>query len=371
MRAAKQIVKAWSSDPDALMYVIFGDLHLAPAHLPSAVKKELARNGKFNSSFKVNETTVHLNSEHVYFELAKRDLELSTEVVKFSDEKFCVLSTPPWVKWQSYLLFLDRALTSKAETDSYETDPDEDDADFDPTDQVALLIRLASTDLGLQSDFKTINDLAVYSEDDEMIWREVSQRTDRVHRKQAEELLQAGRAFFLPEGGVAYLPKPTINAAASLAGLYLHARYSKRKRPLWNFPGDIRAAIWTEAVSYFISKLINHSRRSETVSSLRSKMSDQSQNVEALKLALDIRLSEILRLQGRRKTRTLKTRPRQKSSYLEASRILGGMLGERLYLAYRSRKLKRELLLKWLRKNPASKAFAVFYDVIIREVASW
>ena len=371
--AAKVISKAWAQSTLSL-YVIFGDLHLAPSHLPGRVRDCLvksarakvvvkARPGRVFTSRPLRELTIHLNSERVYFQLAKRGLETDVDVVKFSDKSFCVLSTPPWVKWQSYLLFLDRNGTSDGERRL------DDETDFDPTDQVALLVRLAANDLGLSDKFKQINDLAVYSEDDETIWREVSRRTNDGERETAQLLLKQGQRFFIPQGGLAYQPKPTINSAASLAGLYLHARLSRRKRTLWNFPDDIRALIWTEAVSYLISKMINHSRRSETVAGLQTKL-QQSENPEALRLALDVRLSEIVRLQTGR-LRPLQIRPRQKSSYVEASRILGGMLGERLYVAYRSRKLKRDTLITWLEHDPGSRAFHDVYDGIVERVASW
>jgi uncharacterized iron-regulated protein len=365
IKAAKVLAKAWAKTT-SLVYVIFGDLHLAPSHLPGRFREALearTRGAARRPARAIRELTIHLNSERVYFQLAKQGLQTDVDVVKFSEKSFCVLSTPPWVKWQSYLLFLDRQGVSDGDLRL------DDETDFDATDQVALLVRLAAADLGLSERFKQINDLAVYSEDDETIWREVSRRTNDGERETAQLLLKLGQRFFIPKAGLAYQPKPTINSAASLAGLYLHARLSRQKRTLWQFPEDIRALIWTEAVSYFVSKMINHSRRSETVAGLETKL-QQSENREALRLALDVRLSEIVRVQTGR-LRPLQIRPRQKSSYVEATRILGGMLGERLYAAFRSRKLKRDTLITWLEYDPGSRAFHDVYDGIVERVASW
>ena len=356
--AAKQIAKSCRRYPDALTYVIFGDLHLSPTHLPLHVNEAL---GEQRLPKRLRALTIFVNSEKVYFELAKRGLELEVDVVKFSDSSYCVLSTPPWVKWQSYLIFLDQAGTTEISIDLRL----DDESEFDSTHQVALLVQLAAADLGLKKHFAKINDLAVYGDDDEMIWKQISKRSDVRERTQGQALLTAKIPFFLPKGGVAYLPKPTINAAASLAGFYLHARLSKRSRALWKFPGDLAASVWIEAVAYFISKLVNHSRRSETLSGLHAKLQGRGQSVEALKLALDFRLSEMARLQSGR-TRKLQFQPRQKASSVEASRILGGMLGERLYLAYRSRKLKTQELVNWLKVDPSAKIFPKVYDEIVR-----
>ena len=361
-RAAKLIAQSLNDKPGSLMYVIFGDLHLAKTHLPRAVKNANHR--------KLRELTIHLNSEKVYFDLALQRRELSVDVVKYSETTFCVLSTPPWVKWQSYLLFLERGPSVEAAARGARLD---EEADFDATDQVAMLVRLAAADLKLKSDMTRVSDLSVYGEDDEIIWRKVSKLADLKERKHAEALLKSGQSFFIAKGGLAYLPNPTINSAASLAGLYLHCKLSRRHRSLIQFPGDFRASVWIEAVSYFISKLVNHNRRSETLSGLQTKLQIKSplreRNVEALRLALDLRLSEIVRATTGRE-RKPSFHPRRKSSYVEASRILGGMLGERLYLSYRSRKLKREQLVSWMKKDPAAKDFGQFYDVIVQQIAA-
>lgn len=353
--AARVLARECARTP-ALIYVLFGDLHLAPAHLPGRVRAALRRPRR--------ELTIHLNSERVYFQLAAQGREVDVDVVKFGESSFCILSTPPWVKWQSYLLFLDRGGVADADARL------DDETDFDPTDQVALLVRLAAGDLGLRREFGQINDLAVYSEHDEAIWRAVDSRLGDGDREIAHSLLRARVRFFIPSGGIAYQPKPTINAAASLAGFYLHARLSRRRKVLWKFPDEMRALIWTEAVSHFISKMINHSRRGETLSGLQTKLRSKSSNPEALRLALDIRLSEMARLQMGR-ARPLQIKPRRRSSAVEAARILGGMLGERLYECERTRKLKRDTLVEWLRFDPGSRGFPAIYDGIVEQLMTW
>ncbi|MES2963288.1 MAG: hypothetical protein V4760_05315, partial [Bdellovibrionota bacterium] len=43
----------------------------------------------------------------------------------------------------------------------------------------------------------------------------------------------------------------------------------------------------------------------------------------------------------------------------------------RLYLAFRSRRLKREDLVSWLRRDPSSRNFADAYDDIVMRLASF
>ncbi|MES2966030.1 MAG: ChaN family lipoprotein, partial [Bdellovibrionota bacterium] len=237
--AAKVIDRAMRATPGALFYVVFGDLHLAKSHLPRALR---------DRGLEFRDVTIHLNSERIYLDLAEKGIELGVDVVKFSASQFCVLSSPPWVKWQSYLLFLDRTAESAVDEGL-----DDGVADFDPTDQVARLATLAATDLGLEL---KVDDLGVYA-DDESIWRSAERAfRSAADREIARYLLANGRSFFLPAIGVAYLSRTTVNNAAALAGEYLHARLSGRSRVLWTFPGDFKALVWTEAVAYFVSKIV-------------------------------------------------------------------------------------------------------------------
>lgn len=354
-QAAAQIIKrAHLRDPSALIYVIFGDLHLSQHHLPRAVREELSERSR------LRDLIVHINSEHIYFQLAKKGLELTVDVVRLTRNQFCILSSPPWLQWQSYLLFLERTVDQDLETD------DEDEGeDFDYTDQVGSLVRLVARDLGLQ--FK-LDDLSVYSSDSSRIWKQIEQTLKPREKAIARQLLVSGRSFFLPSG-VGYLSHATVNHAASLAGQYIHTRLSGLKRPLWRMPTDLRALIWFEAVAFFFSKLINHKRQSATLGDLRAQLAvtgPQDQGREAMRLALDYSLSELIFIQqGRR--RSLQVKPRRNTSYLEAARILGGMMGERLYLAHRSRKLSKNALVQLLRLDVTDRNFRRNYeDILLR-----
>ena len=367
MKAAARIQKVLEKNPGALIYVIFGDLHLASMHLPHGVRSLMAGKAR------LREVIVHLNSERIYFQLARRGLELSTDVVSLSQRRdsstFCVLTSPPWVQWQSYLLYLER--TEGADPDLDHSDNSNDNEEFDPTDQVAGMIRMIAGELGLDPKFgstKNLSDLNVFSPDDRKVWSALGKRLNARDRLVARSLIATGRSFLLPQTGTGYLGQATVNHAAALAGQYIHARLSKRHSTKWQPPGDFQSLIWIEAVAYFASKLINHKRQAETVSDLRAQLTVANsidQGREAMKLALDQLMSEIVYLREKRRRRR-RFQPRQKSSYFEAGRILGGMLGERLYLGYRSRKLSQGQVVRMLKFDMSdAKKFAVIYEGII------
>ena len=348
--AARVIAQHRRRDPRSLIYVIFGDLHLAQEHLPAQVRRAIRE--------EVKDVIVHLNSERIYFQLAKKGLEHTTDVVRFRDGSFCVLASPPWVQWQSYLLFLERTVDTALEMGD----------DFDPTDQVVELIRLAGADLGIKP--KT-DDVSVLSSEDARVWKVLEEQLGRAELEIARDLLARGKGFYLPGAHTGFLGRSTINHAGVLAGQYLHAKLSGLQRTLWRLPVDFTALIWAEAAAYFVSKLVNHKRQSETLTDLKAQLLRQnstSADKEVLKLSLDRLMSELV-LVREGGSRKMQFQPRRKSSYLEAARICGGMLGERLYIAYRSRKLKKEEIVRLLRWNPTSQGFSRRYENLLKSLA--
>ncbi|MEQ1878778.1 MAG: ChaN family lipoprotein, partial [Bdellovibrionia bacterium] len=99
--AAKQLVSVLLRNPGSITYVVFGDLHIAGAHLPKWVDRDLGRPARSVFLFQ--------NSERLYFTLARKGQEAAVHLLRRGN-RFCVLSSPPWVKWQSYLMFLENSL---------------------------------------------------------------------------------------------------------------------------------------------------------------------------------------------------------------------------------------------------------------------
>jgi len=334
-----------------LVYVIFGELHLAHAHLPLALEKSLGR--------PVESVTLYINSSRIYFQLARQDLEQTTDLVKLGRGLYCALTSPPWVQWQSYLLFLeqtgdlDLSRWDEVDEDEFESEPD-----FDPTDHVTAITKILAADFKMNVKQLKFGDLSVYGSSDERLWRYLKKSLNKRDQALVQELISNHRSFLIPSEGIGYMAHPTVNHAAYLAGQYLHSKLISRARPIWDFPQDFHAVIWQEAVGFFASKMINHKRVAESLHDLQAQLllAGAAQK-DILKLVLDQRMSELIFLQeGRR--RPLKFKPRRRSSYLEAARILGGMLGERLYLAMRSRKLSISELLSLLRLDVEAKPAA-------------
>ncbi len=354
--AARILVDYKGRHPESLIYVVYGDLHLASPHLPQALRD-------LSPKDKLDIVRVFQNVEELYFRLAAKGLETQVEVLQASRGRFCVMGSPPWVKWQSYLIYLEQAFDRDLE------DADEDGLGVDYTDHIHSLIQLIAGDLGFK--LKSY-DLAVYLPSDELIYSSLESSVSAPERRLIQHLMANDRSFYLPQMGVLYLSRETINHAATLAGQYVHSKLNGSQSWFWRQPEEFYQRIWVEAVGFFLSKLVNHKRKADSVRDLKAQLAasqPKDRGRDSLLLALDQRLSEVIYVYSGRR-RQSKFSPRQKSNYFEAAKILGGMMGERLYLSYRAQRIGPDKLLKILAKNPEDKDFAEFYLSMVKRLES-
>jgi hypothetical protein len=247
----------------------------------------------------------------------------------------------------------------------------EDDADvIDYTDQVSHLLQWICRDLDVKV---KADEFSVYTSGQRSLIHalELSSSTQEV-MKMASELMKLDRSFYHVPTGVMYLSRTTINHAASLAGLYLQAQLSGRKVSLWDMPKDFIGQIWVQALAFFASKLVNHRRKADSLRDLKMQLSAMHPNDrgrEPLLLALDQRLSEIIYVHSGR-VRKKRFHPRLKASYFQAARILGQMMGEKMFVAYRSGRLPLTGVKDYFSYPVENNGFADFYSLVVKRLES-
>jgi len=319
------------------IYILFGDLHIATPHL----EKALLENG--GSSFEI--CKIFLNPEKAYFQLAEQNKESSTEVIAFSDRDFAIIGSPPWVKWQSYLMFLEENFDYDLEDDWDEDfdDDDWDEDDIDDTDHVLKFVRLIASALGVEINE---NHLEVYSSQDyRALEKAHNYLASQENGSVAEFLISSDRSFYLPEQNFFYLSKRTANHVATLAAQYIHSRLARRTRLLWQFPGDFYGLIWVEAMGFFLSKFINPKRKAPSMDELRRQLSifhPMDEGREPLLLALDQRMRELRYLFGQEVTQPQ-------------------FQGQRYFDLFQKNKIDRDQILERVQQDPSVSGFDDFY----------
>jgi len=355
--AADRIAQHFSKAPAHPLFVVYGDLHLAEEHLPALVEKKWSEKKK-NRKPPAKTIRVLQNSEKIYFQLLKKELEAQVDVVALPGNTFCLLSVPPWVKWQNYLLDLEQS-----------DDRGLDGETLDLTDHVSQYVKMISEELEMSAE---LSHLSVFTAEDQSLWRPIQENFSASEIELLEMMVEDERPFYLPQVGVAYLSRMSVNHAAALAMHYIHSQASKLKSWNLSLPRDFQKMIWLEALSYFGSKLINPKRKTETMLDVKKMLvskSPQDSGKEALRLALAQKMHELSVLNHRQSHR-FSFVPRKKSSYLTAATLLGGMMGERIYVGYRQKILGLRTLQSFLKKDWTGKSFAHSYAEILEVIES-
>ncbi len=347
--AAKIIHGIHLQNPESLIYVLYGDLHIADSHLPGQFDKQ------FQDSGTVERASIYLNPERIYFDLVRERREIQVDVVRLSHRQFCIIGSPPWVKWQSYLMYLER--TFDVDLGNKE---DQWEWEVDYTDHVSRLVRMICT--GLQVEIKT-DDIEVYSPGDTRFPKLLEGLLEKKDSHLARNLIQSDQCFYIPQEGLFYLARITVNHTASLAGKYIHAHLCGHKRILWNFPEDFLRLIWIEAMGFLLSKFVNPKRKPQTLASLKKQLQafdPEDIKREPLILALDHKAFEILQIYGG--TKNQKTYiPVEKSSYIHGAHFLGEILGEHYFVLYQNKRIDRNGLKTILTHKINDKNFESFY----------
>jgi hypothetical protein len=96
--AAAKIAEIRERHPNAVIFVLFGESHLAPGHLPRELQRQMP-------GTKI--VTVLQNIDALYWRAAGERAD-RVEAVRVKDDVLCVFNATPLEKYESYRLFLDQ-----------------------------------------------------------------------------------------------------------------------------------------------------------------------------------------------------------------------------------------------------------------------
>jgi hypothetical protein len=262
--AAAKIAEIRERHPNAVIFALFGESHLAPAHLPRAVHKQ-------TPGAKV--LTVLQNVDALYWRAAGERAD-RVDAVRVKDDILCVFNATPLEKYESYRLFLDQ--WSRAE----------DNPDFAPTiynliDSLAgfLDINRYSPHNGTQPRFLVDLLPEVYGgSSDSLLHRLLSRKGISEPQRDAmlASVLERGSAY-LPQINAFYIREFQLMHAAEDATRFLHqacqglpqrlnGRDTKEKdcaRATFATDSFYRRVV-EHAVAYFGSRVIHPSRPAHT-----------------------------------------------------------------------------------------------------------
>jgi len=350
--SAKMIVQASNLYSDKKMIVQYGEYHLADSHLPRQIRA-------LNSKIK---TMVILQSpEKIFFELMKqgRDPAL-VDFVKLTKGKWAMMSVVPWVKWQDYLLYIESGHDRKIKVD-----------DYDFTDHVSQAIHVLNTVLDLKLHHA---DFSVYSVNDEILFDKINQLSS-ADKKFYTEAVLSGNSFYCPEGDFGFVARPTLNQISKVAALCVLFKSGVFLKSMTDPQKDFLKLIWLELLVYFLTKIINPKKKSDTLEDIRVSLRNENfsdKGKDALVLALEQKMNEVRFVATQNLPKSdVKNKAKNRKSFFVAAQILGGIMGEKIYYAYKRKNLNWKRQKSFLFKDLQSRFFSQSYYESVEIIDSW
>ncbi len=342
--ASKVLADLSLSDPNAWIFVLVGDLHLATAHLPAELERQFTKQAAQRKW-----VVIHQNNERFYWKLVDKGLEQLVDVVLMKTDAYCVMSTPPWVKLQSHVKW-NEILAEEADAEEL---PDTVDHADEIKEWCEIIARFVGIEVKGGMDFQIQGPL-------DFGFLEHLQRSGRYNPGQIRFLARALGEFgnyFIPGENILFLSSLGVNHAAELAAIYLHAKMSGAQHWFEDPVRDFYPMVWVEALGFLGSKVINHKRKCNGPRDLESlahhtrpKDKGQREAVAAARLALaHLKEEQRLRRSRDRKVFQLHIGGRAGGSdrallYHKVAKFLGQLLGHALYSAVMENRLSRDEL---------------------------
>jgi hypothetical protein len=205
---------------DKTFVILYGEYHLAPNKIPSKIKKVIPPNLKC--------LVLHQNLDSPYWKILKHHKNITHQVViKFNSNEFCLLSSPPWMKYESMCYWYEN-LYDDPEFDLHQyiienglkllSTNTVDNFEF-LCKQIISLFKLKIQDLSFN-----LYDYSKYDFLQKLINRTYkNQKT----KKYVLSLLETQHMFIIPNTEKIYCASYSSNKLAKLAGGFLYLEFCK------------------------------------------------------------------------------------------------------------------------------------------------
>jgi hypothetical protein len=333
--AAKIICRLMARRPDALVIVFIGDLHVATRHLPAQVTALATRQGADPSR-----VIVYSNPESIYWQLAQTGLEYMVNVVKVDRGRYAVLNATPLAKYESYLRFVEGVVDDR----DWDPSGDANAITLDVEEQAGELYRRIVHYLGIHPLPLPDFELVTWDHKEETVG-EMAMRYGALPQRRPAIVaaLKARQTAFVGPYGV-FLHQFSLNDAADLAGRLI-LRALGWKKPFERTRDAYFADIIYEGLVYFATKVINPKRTCKRKTDLERWVEREGQrgargrsSPPLVTIVGRCVLPHLRALQRALATPEAMAMPVRRSwwqiplhSRLQATRLLGSLLGERLF----------------------------------------
>jgi len=370
--AAKVIARTVLQNPDKLVYVVDGDYHISPNHLPAQVEKYLAMLDVFP-----RKTIVYQNADNLYWQLAEKQLEES-DVLQISSDSFCIMNTTPANKLQSFINWLEYSGDAYYPVNSNW----EEMAEVSDETTIPHLVETIASVLDLTIPPEAFDRLTVYYAAN-LNFISIVHNTEELRPIMpfVKKKITNNEGFLLHynrndiDNYLIYLANSSINMASEEAAHFINIVLRGQPRQNMSAFDQFYFNSITEALGYFGSKLINGKRCCLSTHRLRTFLGQfknrfpTKSEKEKIQVARHILRHHYLEKQqaaaGDFQHKLAELYTKRKSVYEILATQLGYMLGSRMYDAARANQFSldkiRQLFYSCL--DAPGEAFAAYMEI--------
>ena len=260
--AARRLVWAAEAYPDHKIFCLIGEYHLADSHLPKLLASEAKRRGAALQVLRVLN-----NVDQYYFDMTRDSGHLSTEYLRLKKGFYCVMNSPPWMKWQSFSIWeeMRHAMAQGSlRDDDFGGDLDLYNEDsFDVDYQFLAFVRHLAGFLGMKVDGGELESFHIYFSPDGDFMVPLTEdgglKVDEAERVIGRALTDG--AFFHSRTKTVLVADISINNLAEAAGQYLHAVFTGFDDGGGAPAEDFYRRILKAAIGLISSKILNPRRQ--------------------------------------------------------------------------------------------------------------
>jgi hypothetical protein len=248
--------------PDHKVFCLIGEYHLADHHLPSSLWKEIYNRGNDDKILRIVS-----NVDRYYFELPISKNLVPTDYIRLKDDFFCIMNTPPWMKWQSFSIW--EEMRNAQTLEQLESDDDIDldfhtENTFDVDYQFLRFVQTIGDFLGLPVDENDQENFNIYFSRDADFFDDIDSQenmnTDQINRIIGRTSVDG--VYYLSESNSVLLSHISINNLAEAAGQYLQSLQSKFSDTSCSDYEQFYRRVIKAAVGMIGAKILNPRRKS-------------------------------------------------------------------------------------------------------------
>ena len=359
--------------PNKLVVCLIGEYHLANDHLP----KFLAATDEGKSKC----LRILLNVDKYYFQNPPSHKIPTSEYLQLSEDIYCIINSPPWIKWQSYAIWEEmRNVEDDDDWDENELidDPSAvyNEESFDIDYQVHNLLFNLVNFLQLPNQSSDLTRFRVFLSPGQDIFEDLMKKYD-VPSKAVDIAIENTTLhgyYFFPWGFCFIIEDISLNNLAEMSGQYLHY-INQNTQPL-DLETDFYRRVLSYAAGMTASKILNPRRKGGNLWQYRVFLQKNTKKRlighaqakrETHRGVLRFHDWMIKRIENKKnKGRPLTSIFKQDEAlYFEISRSLGHVIGFNLYSRVMGHKIPASSMLKLFQKLPSQKNAlkAVFFEL--------